>query len=381
MNYLKRNLTLFICLMLPCPAVMILLFSKVQLVPDHIGNYSDEQLMIYSEIRQSLSLSFETQKRDLLICMLMIWALIFIFGLLLFTGIYLKQIRPIREMEALASQIAKGNLDTPLPMQKDSVFERFTESFDLMREELKTSKEKERRAQNSKRELVAGLSHDLKTPVASIKATCEVLDLKYRKKLKDAEANGTDTSEILSVLEKLDIISAKAETINRLAQNVFSAALDETDEIAVNVIETSSADIEGYFTNLKDYGNIILENHIPECLVRMDPLRMEQVADNIVGNSYKYAGTDILVSFDEISPSEKDGHRFIRITIRDKGPGVPDAELALLTEKYYRGSNSADRSGYGLGLYLVNWYMEKQGGGMEYYNDNGFVVELLVPKV
>ena len=49
-------------------------------------------------------------------------------------------------------------------------------------------------------------------------------------------------------------------------------------------------------------------------------------------------------------------------------------------EKYYRGKDVKDKTGYGLGLYLVKWYMEKMGGGMEYYNDNGFVVELMVKK-
>ena len=60
---------------------------------------------------------------------------------------------------------------------------------------------------------------------------------------------------------------------------------------------------------------------------------------------------------------------------------MPEDELPLVIEKYYRGSDSKEKTGYGLGLYLVKWYMEKQGGGMEYYNDNGFVVELLVKKV
>ena len=67
--------------------------------------------------------------------------------------------------------------------------------------------------------------------------------------------------------------------------------------------------------------------------------------------------------------------------IRDEGPGVPEDDLPMIVEKYYRGENSKDKSGYGLGMYLVNLYMERQGGGMEYYNDNGFVVELMVRKV
>ena len=56
-------------------------------------------------------------------------------------------------------------------------------------------------------------------------------------------------------------------------------------------------------------------------------------------------------------------------------------EAALIAEKYYRGGNSATQTGFGLGMYLAKTYMEKQGGGMEYYNDNGFVVELLLRKV
>ena len=111
---------------------------------------------------------------------------------------------------------------------------------------------------------------------------------------------------------------------------------------------------------------------------------MEQVIDNVIGNSYKYAGTDIHVSFKETEITASDDgkkDRFVKITIRDNGPGVSEEEIPLLVEKYYRGTNSKDKNGYGLGMYLVNLYMEKQGGGFEYYNDEGFVVELLVKKV
>ena len=95
---------------------------------------------------------------------------------------------------------------------------------------------------------------------------------------------------------------------------------------------------------------------------------MEQVIDNIIGNSRKYAGTDIHVSFSTVETG------YIRIKIKDSGPGVREDELPLITEKYYRGSSAGNKSGYGLGMYLVKMYMEKQGGGIEYYNDNGFVV-------
>jgi signal transduction histidine kinase len=105
---------------------------------------------------------------------------------------------------------------------------------------------------------------------------------------------------------------------------------------------------------------------------------MEQVIDNVVGNSHKYAGTDIHVAFEEVKDA---AGTFIRIRISDSGPGVDEEDLPLITEKYYRGKLAEAKNGYGIGMYLVKSYMEKQSGGLEYYNDHGFVVELLVRKV
>ena len=212
-----------------------------------------------------------------------------------------------------------------------------------------------------------------------------MLELQTKKKREKLVEDGiSDLSEIDGELEKIGYISQKTETINELVQSVFRANLDDMEEISVNVVENSSDYIEDYFKSMKEYGNVILDNHIPECLLYMDKLRMKQVIDNIVGNSYKYAGTDIHVRFDDIegaAEANKKASRYIKITVRDSGPGVAESDLPLIIEKYYRGKDTGDKAGYGLGLYLVKWYMEKQGGGMEYYNDDGFVVELMVKKV
>ena len=378
-----KILTAYIVLMLLVLGGLLIAFGSISTSADNIANYSDEQLSIYKEVWSSLNASVEMQRQQMLRCIIISWTFILCLGLIFFFVVYRVELRPIMEMQAYALEIAKGNLEVPLPMRKGIMFGSFTESFDLMREELKRSKERELAAEHAKRELVAELSHDLKTPVATIQASCEVLDVIYKKKLA-AEEDEQQRKLIENTLEKIGFIGNKAETINQLVQNVFKATLEDMDEIELNVTECDSKLIEGYFKNLKDYGNIILNDHIPECLVYIDPLRMEQVVDNIVGNSYKYAGTDIYVSFEEtgmLPAADGKQNSFIRITIRDKGPGVPEEELPLVIEKYYRGKRSKDKSGYGLGLYLVKWYMEKQGGGMEYYNDGGFVVELLVKKV
>ena len=397
MKIIKNAIILYTVLMLASLGILYLGVKKITVAANNVASYSDSEIEVYKKVWSNMNDSFLNGKEQILHFLIVFWAIVLLIGYFLIGFIYYTQIKPIREMESYASEIAKGNLETALPIHRNNMFGGFTESFDLMREELKYAKERELAAEHAKRELVAELSHDLKTPVATIQATCEVLDMKYKenqitlqKELSEAESNEVkdeiraEIKENESMLEKVGFIANKSETINTLVQNVFRATLDDMQEIKVEPVEADSRIIENYFSGLTDYGNIILENHIPECLVYIDKLRMEQVVDNIVGNSFKYAGTDIHVSFEEIGdvPSkDKAKTSFIKIRIKDDGPGVPAEELPLVVEKYYRGSDVKEKNGYGLGLYLVNWYMEKQGGGMEYYNDNGFVVELLIKKV
>ena len=77
--------------------------------------------------------------------------------------------------------------------------------------------------------------------------------------------------------------------------------------------------------------------------------------DNIIGNSYKYADTDIEVS------GRFDGD-CLAVTVRDFGPGVASEELSLLCEKFYRAGNATGKSGSGLGLYLSRYFIEQMGG-------------------
>ena len=400
MKKIRKLLIIYTIVMAAALGIMVILWKNMKTIMGSVASYNAEELEIYKKIWNNLNDNMVNGQNLMLKYMVIFWAVLLVLGYTLILIVYRFEIKPVSEMENFASEIAKGNLDVPLPIHKNNMFGNFTESFDIMREELKASKERELEAEKAKREMVAELSHDLKTPVATIRATCEVLDLIYRKDIEKLENelkakadnfNDTDKEEaeqrllgLKSNLEKIGYIYNKSDMINELVGSVFRATLDDMQEIKIEPKENESVTIESYFEGLKEYGNIIMDNHIPECLVYMDKLRMEQVIDNIVGNSYKYAGTDIHVSFDEtemVLPGNGNKASFIKITIRDAGPGVSEDDLPLLTEKFHRGSNAADKQGYGLGLYLANHYMEKQGGGMEYYNDNGFVVELLVKKV
>ncbi|MBD5485366.1 MAG: HAMP domain-containing histidine kinase [Lachnospiraceae bacterium] len=289
-----------------------------------------------------------------------------VFGILLLLLIYvvllmlyLNYIRPFRILREFAAQVAKGDLELALPIRKNNFFGVFTESFDLMRQELKRARESEYQANISKKELIAELSHDIKTPVATIKATCEVMQVTEQKE---------DT------LRKIGVIAGKAEMIDNLVGNMFHATMEELEVLKVEPIEESSLIIPEMFHDFKYYGQITLENDIPECLLYFDKLRLQQVLDNIINNSYKYAGTEVKVRFIENAEG-------IIIKIRDFGQGTTEDELALIKEKFYRGSNTEGKSGSGLGLYLADNFMMQMDGEIGCYNEDGFVVELFLHKV
>ena len=296
---------------------------------------------------------------QLVIVLVVIYAL----GIGLMFIIWYFYIRPFNKLSAFASSVSKGNLDVPLNMDRHNYFGAFTESFDRMREELKASSEREAAANRSKQELVAEISHDIKTPVATIKATCEVMEVKY----KDAD-----------VQEKVSVIKSKATSVEQLIDNMFRATLDDLDELKVTPREESSLIIEDMLGDLKFYGTVEQKGSVPECLIRVDKLRLEQVIDNIAGNSFKYAGTALEVEYKTDSDN-------IRVIMSDRGPGVPEDELAMLTTKFYRGSEASDsgKDGSGLGLYLASRFMEKMGGGLELRNreGGGFTAEIVIKKV
>ncbi len=133
------------------------------------------KIIFYPEENRYLELKANMKER-----ILRIFFLLLFLGYLFLGFLYVQFIRPFLNLRKFARQIAKGNLDFPLKARKHNYFGAFTESFDLMREELKRARESECLANQSKKELVAELSHDIKTPVAAIRAACEVLLLEEK---------------------------------------------------------------------------------------------------------------------------------------------------------------------------------------------------------
>lgn len=320
---------------------------------DTITDISKDGVILGKIIIYNNSIALWQHYRDsLLIYSISIMVFIALFCIVHAVHIDRTVFRPFRKLQAFAKNVAEGKLDMPLEMDRGNMFGAFTESFDLMREELAKARESERRANQSKKELVASLSHDIKTPVASIKAVSEVMMVKSK-----------DENE----KRQCEVINSKADQINNLITNMFNATLEELEQLSVYVKENPSLDLYDLIRN-SDYKQRVTLDAIPECLVISDRIRLQQVIDNIINNSYKYADTPI-----NVSAAIKG--QYLEVAFRDYGPGVSSDELPLLFNKFYRTKNTEGKSGAGLGLYIAKYLMNGMSGEIECQNiDHGFAV-------
>lgn len=324
------------------------------------------------------------------ICVLMVFI-----GMITF-AVYVDKnvIAPFKNLKDFAAKVAQGQLNEPLQMDRDNMFGAFSESFDIMREELAESKKRELELQKKERELVASLSHDLKTPVTGIKVTSELLQMRLSVKENevsrsetevdnesaDISGKGSESEQIEFTRADIDTMSQdakgiyqKAEQIDALVSDLFTAALDDLGEFKVSCNDEESKVLNNIVKSYDDRGLAVI-GMLPEVIINIDKKRMSQVIGNVISNSYKYANTRIDISY-------RLSEGYLEMQIRDYGPGVPTDELDLITNKFYRGKKWQDteKEGNGLGLYISKTLMNKMNGDLLTESDGeGLAVTLII---
>ncbi|MBO4927573.1 MAG: HAMP domain-containing histidine kinase [Clostridiales bacterium] len=276
-------------------------------------------------------------------------------------ALYLRKtiVKPFEELSGFAQRVAGGDLDVPLDRDKKNIFGSFTEAFDLMRSELRKSRAAEKEAYDAKKDMVAQLSHDIKTPVASIKSASEF---------------GYELAKDEKVKERFNLINFKADELTVLVDNLFVESVKDASEIKVSPRENDSSTVREAILHA-DFQDRAGEFTIPECTVFTDKLRLQQAFDNVFINSYKYADTKI-----DVHAVIEDG--YLKVYVRDFGPGVTDEEVAVLKEKYRRGKNSEGKEGAGIGLYLTSYFLKEMDGDILITNeDPGLKVLFLIRTV
>ncbi len=261
--------------------------------------------------------------------------------------------KPILELRENVDNIRKGELRFEVMGSDYDELDDLCEGFDAMRRELIRSVEREERLKHEQRMLISNISHDLKTPVTSIKG--------YIDGINDGIA---DTPEKLS--RYLATIKSKAETIDRLVSNLSTFAGMEDAELKFN---TERGDLRDLLLDVIDSyridferGGLELETDIADTPVTVciDGEKMRRVLTNIFDNALKYRRSGSKLIAVKCFVEENTAY----ITVRDDGIGIAPNELSRVFDTFYRADDSraAQINGNGLGLGIARQITEAHNG-------------------
>jgi signal transduction histidine kinase len=258
--------------------------------------------------------------------------------------------------------VADGKFNTRISSQGPQDLRRLSESFNEMASSLE-------RNDRERREMLADIAHELRTPLSVIRGRLEgIIDGIYT-------ADGGQVSLALEqtyLLERL-VDDLRLLTLAETRQLNFEKKSVDLAQLAHHTIDMFAA--EAQEKNI----SLALETGGGNHKVELDPQRMEQVIGNLIGNSLRYipGGSKIWLTLEETQGS-------VRLSVNDNGPGVAEDELPFLFDRFWRKDKSRARNtgGTGLGLAIAKQLVEAQGGMIEAVNlpDGGLQVVLTIKK-
>lgn len=269
-------------------------------------------------------------------------------------------------------EIGGGNLDYRIDYHGKDEFAPVCEAFNEMAARLKISVERTRQDEESRKELLADISHDLRSPLTSIRA--------YVEGLMDGVAKTPEAQR-----RYLMTIKTKAEDIDRMVSQLFLLAkLDmaeypmeprtfRLDEFVTELIAETEEEYRGK-------GLEITTGTLCPVSVTVDTELLRRVLTNIMDNSAKYKTT----AKGHLRIDLEDAGESCRVTLADDGPGVPEDALSKLFDAFYR-SDPARKNpagGSGLGLTIVSRTVERMGGTITARNvpAGGLEITISLPK-
>jgi signal transduction histidine kinase len=240
---------------------------------------------------------------------------------------------PITKLKDAASQMSKGNYDVVFETDSD------IEELDELANTLNQAREELSKTEELRREFLANVSHDLKTPLTMIKAYAEMVrDLTYNNK----EKREDNLNTIIDETERLNVLVGDLLELSKIQSNVDTLKLETIDlnELIFNILGKFKylEEKEGYKFIYKDNGTMLVE---------AEKHKLEQVIYNLVGNAVNYVGSDkeVIIDIKYINDAYK-------VCIIDHGKGIAKEEINFIWDKYYRVDKTHKRNNYGTGLGL-----------------------------
>jgi len=262
-------------------------------------------------------------------------------------------VTPLQNLQKAAAEISKGNLDYQIAEEGDKEIQALCRDLELMRIKLKESIHTQLKYEDNRKMLISSISHDLKTPVTTIKG--------YIEGIRDGIANTPAKTE-----KYLNIVYCKACQIDQMIDDLLLYAKLDLNQLPFNFIKTDIASyLENFLSqNCPEPQDKEIEIRFQNLLtapreVRLDPDRMTRVLTNIMDNSLKHIDKTpgkITISLRETSSS-------VTMEFRDNGSGIREKDLPHIFDRFYRSDSSrSEIKGSGLGLAIAKQIVEGHQG-------------------
>lgn len=346
MKLKSKMMVLFLTIILVplgCAAIVFFGFGYYENI-DVLRELSKEDIMIGAMINRRLM-------EYLVIAMMLI---LFMTSSII-TGWLNKDIyKPLKELSIAMQRISTGDFDYHMANRRDDEIGILFDNYEQMRLQLKENEEEKAQNEKKSKELVSNISHDLKTPITSIKGYVEgimdgVADTpeKMDKYIKTIYNKANDMDRLINELTTYSGIDSNKIPYHFHILNVSDYFSDCVEEVGLDL---ESKNMHLNFTNL-----------VPaDTCVVADPEQLKKVINNIISNSVKYMGHDNGV----IDIRILDEIESVKIEIEDNGKGIEPKDIGNIFERFYRTDSSRNsvQGGSGIGLSIVKKIIEDHGG-------------------
>jgi len=333
-------------------------------------------ILVIQPITQSIALELSASKDAFRRSLRIVFAISLIVALLLGAFITWWLVRPLRSVARTLNEIGQGAYDVRLPYVGNDEMGHLATAINEMAAQVQTSIDALKESDKIRRELVANVGHDLRTPMSAIQGHLEEVE-RFQKEgnQPDADASVSRARRQVLILGKLvdDLfeLSRLESTVPRLHEEPILIAELISDAISSNAKRSHEKEIT-IQTSVSD--------ELP--VLRADGIRLLRVLNNLIENAIRYSPAGSSVSVTARLRGEG-----IAISVADSGEGIDPAALDQVFQRYYRGSHARTRSneeseeGSGLGLAISKAIAQAHGGTLEVANqaNAGAIFTLYVP--
>lgn len=276
---------------------------------------------------------------------------------------------PLDALDEGARRVQANDLTQDILYVGDAEFEEVCTTFNNMQGHILEEQEKNRRYEQARTDMIAGISHDLRTPLTAIKGSI--------KAMLDGVAATPQMQE-----KFLNAAYRRTGEMDVLLNQLFYLSKLETGNMPLEIREINLTEfLARYVTGKQEVLNTeVVELHAilqeRAYFAMIDPEQMQRILDNLVENSVKYSEkSPVYVDISLKSEGEK-----LQLTVSDNGSGVDEEKLPHIFEEFYRADESRNKKeGNGLGLYIVKYLIEAMKGTVRAYNANGLTIEMELP--